>query len=79
MVAGSIIEKNKFICGHEAGIIILVGIVISYLASHFGHEGHNDLGKMLTFDSNFFFYFCLPPIIFASGYNMKRRKFFENI
>ena len=33
---------------------------------------------MVTFDENFFFYFCLPPIVFASGYNMKRKKFFEN-
>ena len=33
---------------------------------------------MMTFDENFFFYFCLPPIVFASGYNMKRKKFFEN-
>lgn len=32
----------------------------------------------MTFDPNFFFYFCLPPIIFAAGYNMKRKKFFEN-
>jgi sodium/hydrogen exchanger-like protein 6/7/sodium/hydrogen exchanger 8 len=37
-----------------------------------------DFNKMMTFDETFFFYFCLPPIIFASGYNMKRRKFFEN-
>jgi NhaP-type Na+/H+ or K+/H+ antiporter len=32
----------------------------------------------MTFDENLFFYFCLPPIVFASGYNMKRKKFFEN-
>jgi CRP-like cAMP-binding protein len=29
----------------------------------------------MTFDANFFFYFILPPIIFAAGYNMKRKEF----
>ena len=32
----------------------------------------------MTFDEDFFFYFCLPPIVFASGYTMKRKKFFQN-
>jgi NhaP-type Na+/H+ or K+/H+ antiporter len=32
----------------------------------------------MTFDENFFFYFVLPPIIFAAGYNMKRKEFFKN-
>lgn len=33
----------------------------------------------MTFDENFFFYFVLPPIIFAAGYNMKRKEFFKNL
>ena len=32
----------------------------------------------MSFDSNLFFYFCLPPIVLASGFNMKRKIFFEN-
>ena len=32
----------------------------------------------LTFDESAFFYFLLPPIIFAAGYNLKRRNFFKN-
>jgi hypothetical protein len=51
MVIGSVLEKAKPPCGHEAGIIILIGIVVSYLASHVGEgEHHHNLGKMLTFD-----------------------------
>lgn len=75
MIIGSYLEHRHSTIGHESGIIILIGIVISFIASH---EGHDDFGKMMTFDPNFFFYFCLPPIVFAAGYNMKRKKFFEN-
>ena len=72
---GTWIETHKPVVGHEAGIVILLGVLVSGIVSS---SGHGDLGKLLTFDPNFFFYFCLPPIIFASGYNMKRKKFFEN-
>ena len=34
---------------------------------------------MMKFDDITFFYFCLPPIVFASGFNMQRGDFFENI
>jgi NhaP-type Na+/H+ or K+/H+ antiporter len=76
MFLGSLFEKYKPPIGHEASIVILVGMIISYSLMM---SGHNDLTKALTFDENFFFYFCLPPIVFASGYNMKRKKFFANI
>jgi NhaP-type Na+/H+ or K+/H+ antiporter len=76
MVMGSLIEKNHCVVGHEASYIILIGISLSFSAWWVGHDEFN---KMMTFDENFFFYFCLPPIVFASGYNMKRKKFFENI
>lgn len=76
MVSGTLLEHNGAIIGHEAGVVILVGMALSFLALQFGHEEFN---HMMTFDENFFFYFCLPPIVFASGYNMKRRMFFKNI
>jgi len=31
----------------------------------------------LLFDQRIFFFIMLPPIIFAAGYNMKRRNFFK--
>jgi NhaP-type Na+/H+ or K+/H+ antiporter len=40
--------------------------------------GYHQFTKIMTFDENFFFYFVLPPIIFAAGYNMKRKEFFKN-
>ena len=76
MVMGSLIEKHHCIVGHEASYIILIGISLSFAA---WWTGHDEFNRIMTFDENFFFYFCLPPIVFASGYNMKRKKFFENI
>jgi len=33
----------------------------------------------MVFNDDLLFYFVLPPIIFAQGFNMYRQKFFENI
>ena len=75
MFIGSVIEKYKIIIGHEAALAILLGMLVSFIAFRFGHV---ELTEMLTFNENFFFYFCLPPLVFASGYNMQRKNFFEN-
>jgi NhaP-type Na+/H+ or K+/H+ antiporter len=36
-------------------------------------------GNTLEFEGEIFFYYILPPIIFAAGYNMKRRRFMRNL
>lgn len=75
MIVGALLEKHHSAFGHEAGVVIVVGAAISLLAYYIGDIEFID---MMEFDETFFFYFCLPPIVFASGYNMKRKKFFEN-
>ena len=75
MFIGSVLEKHHCKIGHEAGLVIIFGMLFSWLAFQ---TGHSEINKMMTFDDNFFFYFCLPPIVFASGYNMKRKEFFKN-
>lgn len=42
-------------------------------------NAENDLTDALEFNHDIFFYICLPPIIFASGYTMHRGTFFENL
>ena len=69
MLLGSLVEKYKCVIGHEASFLILFGMFVSWVSMQ---TGHTDFNKIMTFDPNFFFYFCLPPIVFASGYNMKR-------
>ena len=33
----------------------------------------------MEFNGTMFFYFVLPPIVFAAGFNMYRKEFFKNI
>lgn len=39
----------------------------------------NKYMSMFEFNEELFFYVCLPPIIFASGFNMHRGDFFANL
>lgn len=48
---------------------VIVGVIFYF---------YNGGQYTLTFDEKTFFYFMLPPIIFAAGYNLKRRNFFKN-
>jgi NhaP-type Na+/H+ or K+/H+ antiporter len=75
MLFGALLEKWHSFVGHEASILCLIGCCVSYISFLMGYE---DFNSIMTFDANFFFYFILPPIIFAAGYNMKRKEFFKN-
>lgn len=75
MLFGALIEKYHCKVGHEASLLVLIGLGVSFISFHMGFY---DFNKIMTFDENFFFYFVLPPIIFAAGYNMKRKEFFKN-
>lgn len=76
VVIGSFMEHKKFVIGHETGVAIVAGLIISSIA---WATDYKDLNENLAFNGNVFFYLCLPPIIFASGFNMRRKRFFENI
>lgn len=57
---------------HPTGVAVVLGIGAGFLTE-------TVLDESVKFNENFFFYFVLPPIIFAGGYNMKRRRFFKNL
>ena len=75
MLLGALLEKYHCPIGHEASLLVLIGLFFSWISFQLGYH---DFNQIMTFDENFFFYFVLPPIIFAAGYNMKRKEFFKN-
>ena len=68
-------ETKHFLVGHETGVIIIVAIVVSTLLELWT----GDNSEIIKWNNDVFFFILLPLIIFATGYNMRREKFFENI
>jgi NhaP-type Na+/H+ or K+/H+ antiporter len=68
-------ETKHFLVGHETGVIIIIGIIVSTLMEIW--TGDNT--SIISWRNEIFFDLLLPLIIFATGYNMRREKFFENI
>lgn len=73
VIVGGYMEHRKASFGHETGVALVFGLIIS-ASVHYADPTFD-----LTFNGDIFFYVCLPPIIFAAGFNMRRRRFFENI
>ena len=69
-------HKKDLSFGHEASLVTLLGFGISYA---YQAAGQKEFAQLMQFSDDLFFYFCLPPIVFASGFNMQRKKFFANI
>lgn len=74
-VIGNYIKRKNLPFGHEASIIVVVGMLISLILDATSNQ---DIVEQIKFDPSFFFYACLPPIIFASVYNMDYKVFFGN-
>ena len=73
-------EKFKCIFGHQASYILIIGMLLSYLLKISENNNEdNEIIKFMEFNHELFFYVCLPPIIFASGFNMHRGDFFANL
>ena len=68
-------HKHHISFGHEASLVTLVGFIVSYA---FLSRSSTEFHDLMAFNDDLFFYFCLPPIVFASGFNMQRKKFFAN-
>lgn len=68
-------HKKGLTFGHEASLVTLLGFGISYA---YQVAGDKDFANLMQFSDDLFFYFALPPIIFANGFNLQRKKFFNN-
>lgn len=75
LTIGSYMEMKMFKWGHETGVIIFCGMVISIIISWAEHESLD----FIKWNNTLFFDLLLPLIIFTTGYNIRRKKFFANI
>lgn len=69
------LNRPKF--GHTTGIIVGLGMAVSFCIFKFSNDP--TLMQNLKFDESVFFELILPAIVFPSGFNMRRKKFFRNI
>lgn len=75
LTIGSYMELKMFRWGHETGVIIFFGVLISIIISLVEHENLD----FVQWNNTLFFDLLLPLIIFTTGYNIRRKKFFSNI
>jgi len=67
-----LIEVSGFPYLHESGAAILLGAFSGGIIFLIEQEA-------ITFSESIFFYYILPPIIFAAGFTLKQKNFFRNI
>lgn len=95
LVLSSKLHHSKWLASilPEAGLIIIVGIAAGAFFSIFGENNGGDddydddinngggavVDGLLSFSPKVFFVGLLPPIIFNSGYHIKRELFFRHI
>ena len=72
-VMAALIESYHPKYGHETGYTIVFGVILSLII--YACIG-SKVANTFKFSSNLFFNFFLPPIIFNSGFNMRKKKFF---
>jgi NhaP-type Na+/H+ or K+/H+ antiporter len=65
-------KAGQYLWLHESGPAVLMGAVLGLAVMH--TSGGNN---RLEISDQTFFYFVLPPIIFAQGYGLKKRNFFK--
>ena len=73
------LNRPKF--GHTTGIVVVSGICLSAIIWKIASsiDSVDFIMEDMRFDADVFFYLILPLIVFPSGYNMRRKKFFANI
>ena len=78
MVFESLRHKRNWRFGHESAVVCILGIAISSIY-HSQQSSASYFSDIMEFNTDLFFYFVLPPIIFKEGFNMYRKRFFANI
>mmetsp|Transcript_41009 Transcript_41009/g.53750 ORF Transcript_41009/g.53750 Transcript_41009/m.53750 type:complete len:104 (+) Transcript_41009:41-352(+) len=55
-------HKSGLKFGHEASLVCVIGILISAVYMYCGSK---EFAEIMAFNDDLFFYFVLPPIVFA--------------
>ena len=83
MVIGAWLKRLRVSWLHQAGAALLLGVAGGLYMISASLGAHADwvlsYGDYLVFDTEFFFLFLLPPIIFESGYRIDADPFFRNV
>ncbi len=75
-LSSSFFEKLHFHYLHESGMCMIIGLIFSFINYFFKPFG-SDIVTKIPFNEEIFFNFILPPIIFAAGYNLRRKGFYK--
>ena len=73
VTVGTYMERKHAPFGHETGIVIIIGITIGACLHVAGDKVATQFNPVVLFD------FGLPFILYTSGYNMRRRRFYDDI
>ena len=73
VTVGTCMERKGCGFGHETGVVIIIGIAIGGILHVLGDNISTEFNPAVLFD------FGLPFILYSAGYNMRRRRFFDDI
>ena len=73
VTCGTYLEKKKCGFGHETGVVILLGLAVGAILHLCGDNIATEFNPVVLFD------FGLPFILYSAGFNMRRRRFFDDI